>query len=158
MKSIITLTLIALAIGLTSCGKQGGTSSADRTANALASYVAPGEKDEYYLFYSGGHSGQVFVAGIPSLRHIVTIPVFAPYSGTGYGFDEESKKMLGEFTWGDVHHPALSQTDSMYDGRWLFVNDNSNNRIARIDLRDFKTHQILGPLPNSSGSHASSFV
>jgi nitrous-oxide reductase len=46
----------------------------------------------------------------------------------------------------------------MYDGRWLFVNDNSNNRIARIDLRDFKTKQILGPLPNSSGSHASSFV
>jgi nitrous-oxide reductase len=158
MKTISTFTLIAIAIGLTSCGKQGGTSAADRTANALASYVAPGEKDEYYLFYSGGHSGQVFVAGIPSLRHICTIPVFAPYPGTGYGFDEESKKMLGEFTWGDVHHPALSQTDSMYDGRWLFVNDNSNNRIARIDLRDFKTHQILGPLPNSSGSHASSFV
>ncbi len=125
MKPIITLNLIALAValGLTSCGKQTGTSQADRTANALASYVAPGEKDEYYLFYSGGHSGQVFVAGIPSLRHISTIPVFAPYPGTGYGFDEESKKMLGEFTWGDVHHPALSQTNSKYDGRWLFVND-----------------------------------
>ena len=160
MKPTITLNAIALvvALGFTSCGKQTGTSKADRTANAVASYVAPGEKDEYYLFYSGGHSGQVFVAGIPSLRHISTIPVFAPYPGTGYGFDEESKKMLGDFTWGDVHHPALSQTDSMYDGRWLFVNDNSNNRIARIDLRDFKTHQILGPLPNSSGSHASSFV
>ena len=154
--------LIALGIvattSLISCGKQSSTSTGDRTANALESYVAPGEKDEYYLFYSGGHSGQVFVAGIPSMRHITTIPVFSPYSGSGYGYDEESKKMLGEFTWGDVHHPALSQTDSMYDGRWLFVNDNSNNRIARIDLRDFKTHQILGPLPNSSGSHASSFV
>ena len=149
---------IVIAATLTSCGKSSSTNKDDRTANALASYVAPGEKDEYYLFYSGGHSGQVFVAGIPSLRHICTIPVFAPYPGTGYGFDEESKKMLGDFTWGDVHHPALSQTDSMYDGRWLFVNDNSNNRIARIDLRDFKTHQILGPLPNSSGSHASSFV
>jgi len=149
---------IVIAATLTSCGKSSSTNKGDRTANALASYVAPGEKDEYYLFYSGGHSGQVFVAGIPSLRHICTIPVFAPYPGTGYGFDEESKKMLGDFTWGDVHHPALSQTDSMYDGRWLFVNDNSNNRIARIDLRDFKTHQILGPLPNSSGSHASSFV
>jgi nitrous-oxide reductase len=149
---------IVIAATLAGCGKSSSTNKGDRTANALASYVAPGEKDEYYLFYSGGHSGQVFVAGIPSLRHISTIPVFAPYSGTGYGFDEESKKMLGEFTWGDVHHPALSQTDSMYDGRWLFVNDNSNNRIARIDLRDFKTHQILGPLPNSSGSHASSFV
>ena len=100
----------------------------------------------------------MFVAGIPSLRHIVTIPVFAPYPATGYGFDEESKKMLGDFTWGDMHHPALSQTDSKYDGRWLFVNDNANNRIARIDLHDFKTHQILGPMPNSIGNHGSSFI
>ena len=53
--------------------------------------------------------------------------------------------MLGDFTWGDVHHPGLSQTDGKYDGRWLFVNDNANNRVARIDLRDFKTKQILGP-------------
>ena len=66
--------------------------------------------------------------------------------------------MLGGFTWGDVHHPGLSQTDGTYDGRWLFVNDNANNRVARIDLRDFKTKQILGPIPNSSGNHGSSFV
>src|SRR6188474_220292 len=103
--------LIALGIvattSLISCGKQSSTSTADRTANALASYVAPGEKDEYYLFYSGGHSGQVFVAGIPSMRHIVTIPVFAPYPATGYGFDDESRQMLGDYTWGDVHHPGL---------------------------------------------------
>ena len=85
-------------------------------------------------------------------------PSLHPLPGTGYGFDEESKKMLGEFTWGDVHHPALSQTNSKYDGRWLFVNDNANNRIARIDLRDFKTHQILGPIPNSIGNHGSSFI
>jgi len=160
MKPTITLNAIALvvALGFTSCGKQTGTSKAERTANAVASYVAPGEKDEYYLFYSGGHSGQVYVAGIPSLRHISTIPVFAPYPATGYGFDEESKKMLGDFSWGDVHHPALSQTNSKYDGRWLFVNDNANNRIARIDLHDFKTHQILGPIPNSIGNHGSSFI
>ena len=83
MKPTITLNAIALvvALGFTSCGKQTGTSQAERTANAVASYVAPGEKDEYYLFYSGGHSGQVYVAGIPSLRHISTIPVFAPYPG-----------------------------------------------------------------------------
>ena len=158
MKTVNLTLLVALALGLTSCGKQSGTLQAERTANALASYVAPGEKDEYYLFYSGGHSGQVFVAGIPSMRHISTIPVFAPYPATGWGFDEESKKMMGGFEWGDVHHPALSQTNSKYDGRWLFVNDNANNRIARINLRDFKTHQILGPIPNSIGNHGSSFV
>ncbi len=142
----------------TGCDQKSSTAKNERAANAEASYVAPGEKDEYYLFYSGGHSGQVFVAGIPSMRHIVTIPVFAPYPATGYGFDEESKKMMGDYTWGDVHHPALSQTASQYDGRWLFVNDNANNRVARIDLRDFKTRQILGPIPNSSGNHGSSFV
>ena len=92
------------------------------------------------------------------MRHIATIPVFGRYPGTGYGYDEESKKMLGAFTWGDVHHPGLSQTDGAYDGRWLFVNDNANNRVARIDLRDFKTKQILGPIPNSMGNHGSSFV
>ncbi len=156
-KPIYWIALALATAGLTSCGKST-TAKNERAANAEATYVAPGEMDEYYLFYSGGHSGQVFVAGIPSMRHITTIPVYAPYPATGYGFDDESRKMLGDYTWGDVHHPALSQTQSKYDGRWLFVNDNANNRVARIDLRDFKTHQILGPIPNSSGNHGSSFV
>lgn len=148
---------------LAGCNPPGSTSretpeTSAKSSPAARSYVAPGAKDEFYLFYSGGHSGQVFVAGIPSMRHISTIPVFSPYPATGYGYDEESKAMLGRFTWGDVHHPALSQTDGRYDGRWLFVNDNANNRLARVELRDFKTHQILGPIPNSSGNHGSSFV
>jgi len=130
----------------------------DVQAAALASYVKPGDQDQYYLFYSGGHSGQVFVAGVPSMRHIFTIPVFTPYPGTGYGYDEESKAMLGEYSWGDVHHPAASKTAGDYDGRWLFVNDNANNRIARVDLRDLKTRQILGPIPNTMGNHGSSMV
>ena len=58
--------------------------------------------------------------------------------------------MLGDLTWGDVHHPSLSETKGDYDGRWLFVND-MNGRIARIDLRDFKTKQILGPMPERLG-------
>jgi nitrous-oxide reductase len=133
-------------------------STGDVQSAALATYVKPGNLDDYYLFYSGGHSGQVFIAGVPSMRHIATIPVFAPYPGTGYGFDEETRKMMGDFTWGDVHHPALSKTNGDYDGRWLFVNDNANNRIARIDLRDLKTKQILGPIPNTMGNHGSSMV
>jgi nitrous-oxide reductase len=161
LKSLAGLSgLASLGLLLGGCGDSSDSevSAEERASNAETAYVAPGEKDSHYLFYSGGHSGQVFVAGIPSMRHIVTIPVFAPYPGIGYGFDEKSKEMLGEYTWGDVHHPALSQTDSLYDGRWLFVNDNANNRVARISLRDFKTKEIIGPLPNSSGSHASSFV
>ncbi len=159
-----TLVVIALSLLLGACGRPGSAAAGGDGDNASAAdaaartYVPPGELDEFYLFYSGGHSGQVFVAGIPSMRHLFTIPVFAPHPGVGYGFDTETKEMLGGFTWGDVHHPALSQTDSLYDGRWLFVNDNANNRVARIDLRDMKTKQILGPVPNSSGNHGSSFV
>jgi nitrous-oxide reductase len=130
----------------------------DIEQSALSTYVAPGDLDEYYVFYSGGQSGNVYVAGIPSLRHIATIPVFTPYPGNGYGFDRDTKAMLGGFTWGDVHHPALSETNGDYDGRWLYVNDNANDRVARIDLRDFKTKEIFGPIPNVSGNHGSSFV
>jgi len=162
---LIALVFAVLAIAmLVYCGKQKprrgagrGTGTSEQASAALATYVAPGDLDEYYLFYSGGHSGQIFVAGIPSMRHICTIPVFTPYPGTGYGFDDESKEMLGKYTWGDSHHPGFSETDGEYDGRWLFINDNANGRIARIDLRDFKTKQIL-KVPNISANHGSSFI
>ncbi|HEX7779548.1 MAG TPA: Sec-dependent nitrous-oxide reductase, partial [Vicinamibacterales bacterium] len=95
--------------------------------------------------------------GLPSMRHIATVPVFAPYPATGYGFDDDTKAMLGALTWGDVHHPALSETKGEYDGRWLFVNE-MNGRIARIDLRDFKTKQIFGPVPNVSGNHSGAYI
>ena len=138
-----------------SAQRSGATSDAAVAAQKV--YVAPGDIDPYYMFASGGHSGNVYVYGVPSMRHISTIPVFTPYPATGYGFDDDSKAMLGNLTWGDVHHPSLSETNGDYDGRWLFVNE-INGRIARIDLRDFKTKQIVGPLPNVSGNHASSFV
>ena len=137
--------------------RQARSGTSDISVAAEKTYVPPGDLDEFYMFSSGGHSGQVFVFGIPSMRHITTIPVFTPYPGTGYGFDDDTKKMLGEYTWGDAHHPALSETNGDYDGRWLFINE-MNGRIARIDLRDFKTKQILGPVPNISGNHGSSFV
>lgn len=156
VSAILAVTVIALASQ--GCSKKPQVSRGDIAEAAIATYVAPGDLDEYYLFYSGGHSGNIYVAGVPSMRHIATIPVFAPYSATGYGYDKDSKAMLGEFTWGDAHHPALSETNGDYDGRWLFINDNANNRVARIDLRDFKTKQILGPIPNVSGNHGSTFV
>jgi nitrous-oxide reductase len=138
--------------------KQRAGATSDAAVAAQKVYVAPGDLDEYYMFASGGQSGNVYVYGIPSLRHIVTIPVFTPYPATGYGFDDDSKAMLGDkLTWGDDHHPSLSETNGDYDGRWLFINE-MNGRIARIDLRDFKTKEILGPLPNVHGNHASSFV
>ena len=157
---ILTVGLVAVFALLMSpaCARKPAVQRGDVAEAALATYVAPGDLDEFYLFASGGHSGQVYVYGIPSMRHIVTIPVFTPYPATGYGWDKESKEMLGGFTWGDAHHPAISETNGDYDGRWMFISDNANNRMARIDLRDFKTKEILGPIPNVSGNHCSSFV
>ena len=156
---------LAMAVFIVTCAptppkqasRSGGAVTSDIAVAAQKTYVPPGDLDEFYMFASGGHSGQVYVYGIPSMRHLATIPVFTPYPGTGYGFDDDSRKMLGNLTWGDAHHPALSETGGAYDGRWLFIND-MNGRIARIDLRDFKTKQILGPIPNVSGNHSSSFV
>ncbi len=154
---IVGMLMLSLG-GCTPSGPRSArTGASDVAAAAQKTYVAPGDLDEYYMFSSGGHSGQVFVFGLPSMRHIVTIPVFTPYPGTGYGFDDDSKKMLGGLTWGDAHHPALSETKGDYDGRWLFINE-MNGRVARIDLRDFKTKQIFGPVPNVSGNHGSAFV
>lgn len=155
------LAFVALVGVIAGCGddKKGRTAArSDVQDAALKTYVAPGDLDEYYIFKSGGHSGQVYVYGIPSMRHLSTIPVFTPYPATGYGFDKESKEMLGGFTWGDAHHPSLSEKDGDYDGRWLFISDNANNRMARVDMRDFKTKEIFGPIPNVSGNHCSSFV
>ena len=148
----LAATLGALTAG---CVASQGGGAAGSAAQKV--YVKPGEHDAYYAFLSGGHSGNVYVYGIPSCRHITTIPVFTPEPAVGYGNDEESKAMLGGFTWGDAHHPGLSETDGDYDGRWLFINDMPNARIARIDLKDFKTRQIFGPIPNVSAAHACPF-
>jgi nitrous-oxide reductase len=155
--------VVALAAAASYCAprepksRKAAAGASDIAIAAQKVYVAPGDLDPYYMFASGGHSGQIYVYGVPSMRHLSTIPVFTPYPATGYGFDDDSKKMLGDLTWGDVHHPALSETNGDYDGRWLFVNE-MNGRVARVDLRDFKTKQIFGPVPNVSGNHASAFV
>ncbi|MEK9137881.1 MAG: Sec-dependent nitrous-oxide reductase, partial [Bacteroidota bacterium] len=162
MKTKLAVFVVLVAALLVGCGcekrgRGGEGARSDVQEAAMKTYVAPGYMYKYYIFKSGGHSGQVYVYGVPSMRHISTIPVFTPYPATGYGFDKESKEMLGGFTWGDAHHPSISETNGDYDGRWLFISDNANNRMARIDLRDFKTKQILGPIPNVSGNHCSSF-
>jgi nitrous-oxide reductase len=126
-----------------------GLSEADVEA-ALKTYTPTGKKDEYLLFASGGHSGQVFVIGVPSMRQLKTIAVFTPEPWQGYGYGDESNKILAgasvgthALSWGDVHHPALSETKGDYDGQFLFVNDKANGRIAVIDLKDFMTKQIV---------------
>ena len=53
--------------------------------------------------------------------------------------------------------PALTETNGEYDGRCVYINDRANGRIAMVDLRDFKTKQILD-VPNLQSSHGGVFV
>ena len=118
-------------------------------------HVGPGELDEYYGFWSGGHQGEVRVLGVPSMREIMRIPVFNHDSATGWGSTNESKRIMGEsakFTNGDCHHPHLSMTDGKYDGKYLFINDKANSRIARIRLDVMKTDKMV-TIPNVQAIH-----
>jgi nitrous-oxide reductase len=153
--------IVSLAL-LASCGNNtSNNSGALNSSKAEKVYVAPGEHDEYYGFFSGGYSGNLTVYGIPSGRMLKEIPVFSQFPTSGYGYSEETKPMLntsfGFVPWGDSHHPDISQTNGELDGRWIFINENNTPRIARISLTTFETEEII-ELPNSAGNHASSFV
>ena len=92
--------MVVLVLGASRCSPSGPRTArragaSDTAIAAEKTYVAPGDLDQYYMFSSGGHSGQVYVYGLPSMRHIATVPVFAPYPATGYGFDDDTKAMLG---------------------------------------------------------------
>ncbi|WP_134699343.1 Sec-dependent nitrous-oxide reductase [Ammoniphilus sp. YIM 78166] len=128
-----------------------------KKSNAEKVYVPFGEKDEYYLFASGGHSGQMFIYGVPSMRHIRTVPVFSQDSATGYGWDEHTKELMGGYTWGDLHHPAFSETNGDYDGKWMFATDVGNSRAAVMGLDSFTVRDIIS-VPNTSGPHCAAFV
>ncbi len=140
--------------------------SPDDILAAVKTYMPTGKHDPFLMFSSGGHAGNVLVIGVPSMRIIKTIPVFTPDSWHGYGIgNSESTKMLDKsarhkgqkLRWGDVHHPALSETDGSYDGQFLFVNDKANARIAVIDLKDFVTKQIVTN-PLYVNDHGGAFV
>ncbi len=151
-----------LAASFAACGGNGGTSAslvelmkarglseADVTA-ALKTYTPNRKYDEYLTFASGGHGGQVIVIGVPSMRILKYIGVFTPEPWQGWGYGDQSGDVISQgnrdgrqLTWADVHHPALSETNGDYDGKYLFVNDKANPRIAVIDLNDFMTKQIV---------------
>jgi nitrous-oxide reductase len=159
-----TILAVALAISsmviLNACKPKNASNAVSGDA-AEKSYVAPGKYDTYYNFVSGGFSGQMSVYGLPSGRLLRVIPVFSVDPEKSWGYSEETKPMLntshGMVPWDDLHHTELSQTNGEIDGRWVFGNANNTPRVARIDLKSFRTAEII-ELPNSAGNHSSPFI
>jgi nitrous-oxide reductase len=138
----------------------------DEARAALETRVAPGDFDEFTMVTSGGHSGSIYLIGIPSLRMLKEIPVYAPNSWQGWAQgSEEGHEVFEEGTfakhlpglpiqtWGDLHHPQISLTEGDYDGDYVFVTDKTAGRAAVVDLRDFKTKQIV-KIPNTVSDHS----
>ena len=161
-KTLLGLGLVLGASGvLSACQKEAGAKGGVAGDAASRVYVAPGEHDELYAILSGGFNGQLAVYGLPSGRLLKYLPVFSQFPENGWGYDENTKPMLetsyGFVPWDDTHHVQLSKTDGEADGRWVFVNGNNTPRIARIDLTEFVTSEIL-EIPNAAGGHASPFL
>jgi nitrous-oxide reductase len=158
VKKNIILVLFAI-LTMVAC-KPKNTSNAISGDAAAKAYVAPGQYDEFYNFVSGGFSGQMSVYGLPSGRLFRVIPVFSVDPEKGWGYSEETKPMLntshGFVPWDDLHHIEMSQTAGEINGKWAFANGNNTPRLARIDLKTFRTTEIL-ELPNSGGNHSSPF-
>ncbi|MBK1885019.1 MULTISPECIES: TAT-dependent nitrous-oxide reductase [Marinobacter] len=151
-------TALAGAVGAAGLGgavmtRESFAAAAKEAQNKI--HVGPGELDEYYGFWSGGHQGEVRVLGVPSMREIMRIPVFNVDSATGWGITNESKDILGRdktYLNGDCHHPHVSMTDGRYDGKYLFINDKANTRVARIRLDIMKCDKITH-IPNVQAIH-----
>ncbi|MFL1467708.1 TAT-dependent nitrous-oxide reductase [Marinobacter sp. HN1S83] len=157
-RKFLGATALAGAVGATGLG--GAVMTRESWAAAVKDaknkvHVAPGELDEYYGFWSGGHQGEVRVLGVPSMRELMRIPVFNVDSATGWGITNESKDVLGHdktYLNGDCHHPHISMEDGRYDGKYLFINDKANSRVARIRLDIMKTDKITH-VPNVQAIH-----
>lgn len=157
---MVALAAIAITTALQSCKPKDSSNAVSGDA-AQKTYVAPGKYDEIYNFVSGGFSGQMSCYGLPSGRLLRVIPVFSVDPEKGWGYSEETKPMLntshGFVPWDDLHHVQLSKTNGEYDGKWVFGNANNTPRVARIDLKTFRTSEII-ELPNSGGNHSSPFI
>ncbi|MFC1747644.1 TAT-dependent nitrous-oxide reductase [Pseudomonadota bacterium] len=140
----------AVSFGILPFG-EGGEAQAS-SDDGPKEHVGPGELDEYYGFWSGGQSGEVRIIGIPSGRELKRIPVFNWDAAYGWGTTNYSKSQMKGKISGDTHHVHLSYKNGTYDGKYGFVNDKAQARLARIRLDMMVTDKIVD-IPNSSGTH-----
>ena len=133
--------------------------AASSHANDGPPHLKPGELDTYYGLWSGGHTGDMRVLGMPSGREIMRVPCFVPDALVGWGVTNESKAVMGtkpdghlRYTVADTHHVHASYKDGNYDGRYAWINDKINSRLARIRLDYFVCDKIT-ELPNVQGFH-----
>ena len=147
--TMVGMTLLSAQSELEKVMKERHLTQQDLLA-AAKTYLPSGHRDKYLVFSSTGQAGQMLVYGVPSMKILKYIGVFTPEPWQGWGYDDDTKKILAEgsirgkkITWGDTHHPAISETNGRYDGKWLVINDKANPRIAVIDLKDFVTKQIV---------------
>ncbi len=130
----------------------GKAPSAEAAEQGNSVHVGPGELDEYYGFWSGGQSGEVRLLGLPSMRELKRIPVFNRDCTYGHGFTNYTKDLLKGKISGDTHHLHLSYKDGTYDGKYGFVNDKAQARLARIRLDYMECDKII-EIPNCQGTH-----
>lgn len=152
---------VGLSLGLTGCNRDAGTGVSAPAAGGHAAnvHLKPGELDTYYGLWSGGHTGDMRVLGLPSGRELMRIPCFSPDVMVGWGITNESKAVMGaradgslKYTVGDTHHVHASYKDGNYDGRYAWINDKINARLARVRLDYFICDKITD-LPNVQGFH-----
>lgn len=121
-----------VASGVSAIAAERGLTEADIEA-AVKTFVPSGTHDEYIQFASGGHSGQMLIIGLPSMRLLKVVGVYTPEpwqgwavgdaSSTSHILDDGNLSDGTDLSWGDTHHPALSETAGDYDGDWAFINE-----------------------------------
>ena len=137
----------------------GGGSGEHKVGGAGSVEVKPGQLDTHYGLWSSGHTGDARVIGIPSGRELLRIPCFVPDALIGWGLTNESKAVMGtkadgslEYTVADTHHIHASYKDGIYDGKYAWINDKINARLARFRL-DYMICDKITKIPNIQGFH-----